>query len=74
MENEGKLIFKSLNLELRNAGNGSYFVEDRDKNGIYLTADDIDRLSAVVRFEQIERLKDGYTTKMPVVLPIRRSA
>ena len=50
-----KLIFRNLNIKFGEKGEG-YFVEDECAR-IYLTADDIDRISTAVRFNFIEKLK-----------------
>ena len=47
-----KLIFRNLNIKFGEKGEG-YFVEDECAR-IYLTADDIDRISTAVRFNFIE--------------------
>ncbi len=56
-----KLIFHSLNIKFGEKGEG-YFVEDEYAR-IYLTADDIDRISAAARFNFIEKLKADASTK-----------
>jgi hypothetical protein len=55
MENNEKLIFRNLNIGFGEI-NGDYFIEDKHSK-VYLTADDIDRISAACRFELIENLK-----------------
>ena len=52
-----KLIFRNLNIKFGEKGEG-YFVED-ECSRIYLTADDIDRISTAARFNFIEKLNKG---------------
>lgn len=56
-----KLIFRNLNIKFGEKGEG-YFVED-ECSRIYLTADDIDRISTAVRFNFIEKLKTDDSLK-----------